>query len=115
MLSSASRRLAAATTNPSRALARALFSSKSPAASLDLFNPTEEHKALREMFRQFVETEVDPQALEYNRKEQFNRKLFNRLGELGVLGITADPECGGTGMDATAACIVHGKLTTALS
>ncbi len=110
MLASASRRLAAsASSSSSRALARALFSSKSAAASLDLFNPTEEHKALREMFRQFVETEVDPQALEFNRKEQFNRPLFNRLGELGVLGITADPECGGTGMDATAACIVHGE------
>ena len=33
----------------------------------DMFNPTEEHKILRHMIRDFVETEVDPQALAFNR------------------------------------------------
>ena len=48
-----------------------------------------------------------PQALEYNRAEKFNYALFRRAGELGLLGVTVDPEYGGSGMDATAACIVH--------
>lgn len=77
-------------------------------AQLDIFNPTEEHAALRQMLRTFVENEVDPQALEYNRKELFNVKLFRKLGSLGLLGITVDPEFGGSGMDATAAVIAHG-------
>lgn len=86
---------------------------KTSTNTLSLFNPTEEHRALREMLRNFVETEVDPQALEFNRKEQFNRPLFNKLGDLGILGITADTECGGTGMDAVAACIAHEELAAA--
>ena len=82
-----------------------------PAAALDVFNPSEEHKALREMVRAFVASEVEPQALQYNREERFNQELFRRAGELGLLGVTADPEHGGSGMDATAACIVHEELS----
>jgi isovaleryl-CoA dehydrogenase len=83
---------------------------KTSITRLDLFNPTEEHAALREMLRTFVENEVDPQALEYNRKEKFNVELFRKLGSLGLLGITVEPEFGGSGMDATAAVIAHEEL-----
>lgn len=80
--------------------------------SLDLFNPTPEHKALRDMLRTFVEAEVDPQALEYDRDERFNVELFRRLGsELGLLGITVGEDCGGTGLDAIAAVIAHEELS----
>jgi isovaleryl-CoA dehydrogenase len=30
--------------------------------SFDLFNPTDEHRQLRQMVRDFVEREVEPQA-----------------------------------------------------
>jgi len=40
------------------------------AVGVDLFNPSEEHAQLRSMIRNFVEKEVDPQALEHNRKEE---------------------------------------------
>ena len=71
-------------------------------AALSLYNPTEEHLALRQMLRDFVETEVDPQAKEFNRDEKFNYPLFKRLGELGLLGVTVPEEYGGSGMDTTA-------------
>jgi hypothetical protein len=77
--------------------------------TLDLFNPTEEHASLRQMLRNFVETEVDPQALQFNREERFNEKLFRKLGTLGLLGMTVEQEYGGSGMDATAAVIAHGN------
>lgn len=64
------------------------FSSPTTTFKPSLINPTEEHASLRAMLRTFVETEVDPQALEYNKKEQFNVDLFRKLGELGLLGIT---------------------------
>merc|ERR1719502_382832 len=63
------------------------------------------------MVSSFVAAEVEPQALVHNREERFNRALFNRAGELGLLGVTVDPEYGGSGMDATAACIVHEELS----
>ena len=76
----------------------------------DLFNPTEEHAVLREMVRSFAEKEVEPQAEEYDRTEAFNLELFKKLGELGLLGVTAPAKFGGSGMDATAAVIVHEEL-----
>lgn len=79
--------------------------------SRDLFNPTEEHAALRDMVRRFAETEVEPQAEEHDRSERFNLPLFRKLGELGLLGITCDPNHGGSGMDAVAAVIAHEELS----
>ena len=79
-------------------------------ADHDLFNPSEELALLRETVRRFVEREVEPQALEYERAEAFNRDLFSRLGELGLLGITVPESYGGAGMDAVAAVIVHEEL-----
>jgi isovaleryl-CoA dehydrogenase len=79
----------------------------------DLFNPTDEHAALRRMVRDFTEREVDPQAAEHDRAERFNLPLFRRLGELGLLGITVPAEYGGAGMDATAAIIACEELGSA--
>lgn len=80
---------------------------------MDLFNPTEEHLALREMVREFAEKEVDPQAEKHDRDERFNIELFRKAGELGLLGITVDEKWSGAGMDATAAVIVHEELSAA--
>ncbi len=77
----------------------------------DIFNPTDEHKTLRQMVRTFAEREVEPQAEEFDKTEQFNRTLFNKLGDLGLLGVTAPAEFGGSEMDATAAVIVHEELS----
>jgi isovaleryl-CoA dehydrogenase len=78
-----------------------------------LFNPTEEHQQLRQLLRTFVEREVEPQALEYNRTETFNHKLFQKLGlsNLGLLGLTIPTQYSGTEMDATAVSIVHEELS----
>ena len=72
----------------------------------DLFNPTEEHRMLREMVQDFSKKEIEPQAEEHDQKERFNLKLFRRLGELGLLGITVPTEYGGANMDALSAVIV---------
>ena len=79
----------------------------------DLFNPTDDHAALREMLRKFTEREVLPQAIEYDREERFNMGLFKSLGELGVLGVTVPEQWGGAGLDAIAATIVHEELSAA--
>ncbi len=78
---------------------------------IDLFNPSEEHKMLRQSIRDFVEKEVEPQAHAHDKKEVFNLPLFKKLGELGLLGITVPADFGGSGMDAVAATIVHEELS----
>lgn len=77
----------------------------------DLFNPTPEHGMLRETVAAFTQAEVEPQAHDFDKKEEFNLPLFRKLGELGLLGITVPEEYGGAGMDATAAVIAHEELS----
>lgn len=43
------------------------LSSAAVDSKFDVFNPTDEHKLLRNTIRDFVEREVDPQALMFNR------------------------------------------------
>jgi len=78
---------------------------------LDIANPTEEHAMLRHMVRDFARKEIEPQALEHDREERFNLALFRKLGEVGLLGLTAPPEFGGAGMDATSVVIVNEELS----
>ncbi|MBI3994268.1 MAG: acyl-CoA dehydrogenase family protein [Candidatus Lambdaproteobacteria bacterium] len=77
----------------------------------DLFAPNDEAVLLRQTVRRFVEQEVEPQALEYERNEKFNLPLFRKLGGLGLLGITVAEADGGAGMDAVAAVIAHEELS----
>lgn len=81
--------------------------------SYDLFQPTEEHRLLRDMVRGFARSEVESQAHDFNKREAFNLPLFKKLGGLGLLGITVPEAFGGSGMDATAACIAHEELSYA--
>jgi isovaleryl-CoA dehydrogenase len=79
---------------------------------LDLFAPTPEHALLAQTLEAFVAREVEPQAAEHDRKELFNRALFARAGELGLLGVTLPEEYGGAGLDAVAAVQVCEALST---
>ena len=45
---------------------------------------TEEHEALRESLRTFVEKEIRPHAPEWEAAEEFPRSLFNRMGDLEI-------------------------------
>lgn len=67
---------------------------------------TEEERELQEICRQFAQKEIAPYAEKYDQDQSFNLDAFKKMGELGILGITADPEFGGSGLGATAATIV---------
>src|SRR5688572_13110883 len=79
---------------------------------LDLFAPTPEHALLAQTLEAFVAREVEPQAAEHDRAETFNRALFARAGELGLLGVALPEEYGGAGLDAVAAVQVCEALST---
>lgn len=78
----------------------------------ELYNPSEEHRALRETVARFAQEHVLPQAEEFDRTETFNVELFRRFAtELGLFGVTVPEEDGGLGMDAVAAVIIHEELS----
>lgn len=64
------------------------------------FELTEEQNLIREMVRDFAETEVAPSAQSRDEEERFDRELmFDRLAELGLTGIVFPEEYGGAGAD----------------
>jgi isovaleryl-CoA dehydrogenase len=74
---------------------------------------TDEHALLRQTVRQFVQTQVEPQAMAHDESGTFNTKLLRDLGNLGLIGVTIPESDGGAGMDAVASCIVHDELAYA--
>jgi alkylation response protein AidB-like acyl-CoA dehydrogenase len=65
-----------------------------------IFELTEEQNLIRDMVREFAETEVAPTARIRDEEERFDRPLmFDRLGELGLTGIVFPEEYGGAGAD----------------
>ena len=60
---------------------------------------TDEHDELRANVRRFVESELQPHALDWEREEEFPNWVFKRMGDLGLLGLRYPPEYGGQGGD----------------
>lgn len=60
---------------------------------------TEEHEAFRKTVRAFVEKELTPHALEWDRAGIFPKEIFKKCGDLGFFGINHDPKYGGSGLD----------------
>jgi isovaleryl-CoA dehydrogenase len=62
------------------------------------FGLGEDIDLLRQTIRDFAEAELAPRADEIDRSNQFPRDLWPKLGELGLHGITVEPEWGGVGL-----------------
>ncbi|KQU54340.1 acyl-CoA dehydrogenase [Bosea sp. Leaf344] len=71
---------------------------------------TEEHEALRDQLRRFVETEIKPHALAWEEQGFVPRALLRRMGELGFLGIRYPAEYGGSELDTMATVILAEEL-----
>lgn len=85
----------------------------SETSNIDLHNPTEEHRLLRQMCRDFARNVLEPQADAQDRKGCLDVTLMKRVGELGLHGITIPSDQGGAGLDAVAAVIVHHEFSKA--
>lgn len=66
---------------PGVAVSTQSFTSSSSSSFTPLFNPTDDHAQLRSSLRNFVQREVEPQALSFNRDEIFNRPLFTKMAQ----------------------------------
>ncbi|KZK78110.1 Acyl-CoA dehydrogenase [Pseudovibrio sp. W64] len=62
------------------------------------FGLGEDIDALRETIRRWAQDKLAPRAAEIDETNEFPNDLWKEMGDLGVLGMTADPEYGGTGM-----------------
>jgi alkylation response protein AidB-like acyl-CoA dehydrogenase len=69
------------------------------------FQPTEEHRMIRRMVREFAEKEIAPRAEEIDETDEFPDDLFRRMGALGIIGLPFPEEYGGSGGNYTSLVI----------
>ncbi len=59
----------------------------------------DEHNAFRETMRRFVSKEIEPKIDEWEEAGCYDRSIFNRMGELGLLGLSYPAQYGGAEAD----------------
>ncbi|TJV73907.1 MAG: isovaleryl-CoA dehydrogenase [Mesorhizobium sp.] len=70
-------------------------------------------EALRDTVRRFAQDRIAPIAAEIDHSNEFPAHLWGELGALGLLGITADPDFGGTGMNYLAHVVAMEEISRA--
>jgi isovaleryl-CoA dehydrogenase len=77
------------------------------------FGLGEEIGLLRETVRDFASSEIAPRADAIDRTNTFPRDLWPKLGDLGLLGLTVEPEFGGAGLGYLAHVIAMEEISRA--
>lgn len=77
------------------------------------FGLSEEVNMLREMVNSFAATEIAPRAAEIDKSNEFPNELWQKFGELGLLGITVPEEFGGSDMGYLAHAIALEEISRA--
>src|SRR5262245_7085082 len=80
--------------------------------SADLYS-TPQPESFRQTVRKFVETDLAPRAREFDQMGRIDKKLYRKMGELGMLGICYDPKWGGGGLDWSFTAVMYEELVRA--
>ncbi|UCD57732.1 MAG: acyl-CoA dehydrogenase [Candidatus Hydrogenedentota bacterium] len=70
------------------------------------FELTEEQETLRRTVRKFAENELAPIAADADEKGEFHREIYEKLADIGLLGIPCPEEYGGAGLDYSTYAVV---------
>ena len=68
---------------------------------------------LKDTVYKFAQNEIAPLAKKVDENNEFPNILWEKFGELGLLGITADEDYGGTGLNYLSHCIVMEEISRA--
>jgi short/branched chain acyl-CoA dehydrogenase len=70
-----------------------------------MFELSREHEDFRKVVRDFAEKVIGPDVAEWDRRQHFPVDVVEQMGELGLMGLTAPEEYGGTAGDFTSLCV----------
>ncbi len=71
---------------------------------------SDDEKMIRDAAHAYCQDRLAPRAVEANRREVFDRKIMNEMGELGLLGPTIPEEFGGAGINYVAYGLVAREI-----
>ncbi|PRY65838.1 isovaleryl-CoA dehydrogenase [Vreelandella songnenensis] len=77
------------------------------------FGLDDEMNMLREQVNAFAASEIAPRAAQIDRNNEFPNDLWQKFGDMGLLGITVSEEDGGSGMGYLAHCIAMEEISRA--
>jgi alkylation response protein AidB-like acyl-CoA dehydrogenase len=77
---------------------------------MDNFILSDEQKMLREMVRDFTNTEIKPLAKKIDEEERIPRELIQKLAETGLMGASFPTEYGGGGFGETGYCLMQEEI-----
>ncbi len=77
------------------------------------FGLGDEIEQLREVVHRFAQEQIAPLAEEIDQSNQFPPHLWQEMGALGLLGMTANPDFGGTGMGYLAHAVAMEEISRA--
>src|ERR1700693_197769 len=75
------------------------------------FDLTDEQEVLRTAVREFAQEAVRPRAAVIDQTGEFPKDLFHEAGKLGLAGVSAATEFGGSGMDVVSYSIVIEEIS----
>ena len=70
-----------------------------------MFELSADHESFRAVVRDFAETEIAPHVAQWDRDHHLPTKILMQMGELGLFGLIAPEEYGGSGADFTSLCV----------
>ncbi|GAA1107242.1 acyl-CoA dehydrogenase family protein [Kribbella jejuensis] len=76
-----------------------------------MYELSAEHQEFRRSVRDFAEAEIAPYAAEWDRKHYFPVEVVQKMGRLGLFGLTAPEEYGGAGGDFTSLCVAIEEIS----
>ena len=78
--------------------------------NMDPVHFNDDHRLMRDQIERFIETEVAPNADEWEVDGKVPRETLRKLGELGLLGVRVPEKYGGSGMNSIASVVMAESL-----
>ena len=75
------------------------------------FRPTDEHRMIKDMVREFADQSLAPRAGQFDDDHRVADDVLATMGELGLFGMNFPAEKGGAGTDMVSYCIAIEELS----